>query len=98
MNIDTTKKYMVRSNGSGVWAGTIKELDGDTAVMTNARRVWYWEGAASLSELAQRGTSNPDGCKFPVPVEKVIVFNVLEIIMMTSDAWENIENVPIWTC
>jgi hypothetical protein len=66
--------------------------------MTDARRIWYWAGAASLSELAQRGTSNPKECKFPIPVEEVIVFNVLEIITMTADAWANIENVPIWTC
>ena len=47
---------MVRSKSAGVFAGTIEKLDGQTATLTKARRIWYWDGAASLSQLATDGT------------------------------------------
>ena len=89
-------RKIVRSNGAGVFFGEIKEKDGDRVVMTNARRIWYWEGAASLSQLAQEGTSNPSGCKFPVSVDEVEVFNVLEILSVTEKAAKSIDAVKVW--
>jgi len=35
----------------------IEKKDGSTVTLSNARRLWYWEGSASLSELAQYGTA-----------------------------------------
>ena len=91
-------RYVVRAKGSGVWAGEISERNSETSVtMKNARRLWYWSGASSLSEVAQSGVQNPSNCKFPVKVDEVYVTNVLEIIKMTEDAWENIERVEVWT-
>lgn len=89
-------RKIVRSNGSGVFFGEIKEKDGDRVVMTNARRIWYWEGAASLSQLAQEGTSNPSGCKFPVSVDEIEIFNVLEILSVTDKAAKSIDAVKVW--
>lgn len=89
-------RKIVRSNGAGVFFGEIKEKDGDRVVMTNARRLWYWEGAASLSQLAQEGTSSPSGCKFPVAVDEVEVFNVLEILSVTDKAAKSIDAVKVW--
>jgi len=51
---------IVRCNGSGVWTAEIVSREGDTAVLTKAIRLWYWNGAASLSELAQTGTKKPE--------------------------------------
>ena len=93
-----TKRYIVRARGSGVWAGEISERNSETAVtMINARRLWRWSGASSLSELAKSGVYRPQKCLFPVKVDEVYITNVLEIITMTNDAWENIEQVKIWT-
>ena len=89
-------RKIVRSNGAGVFFGEIKEKDGNRVVMTNARRIWYWEGAASLSQLAQEGTSDPSGCKFPVSVDEVEVFNVLEILSVTEKAAKSIDAVKVW--
>lgn len=89
-------RKIVRSNGAGVFFGEIKEKDGDRVVMTNARRIWYWEGAASLSQLAQEGTSSPSDCKFPVSVDEVEVFNVLEILSVTEKAAKSIDAVKVW--
>ena len=88
---------IVRTNSAGVFAGTFISRDGSEVVLSNARRLWYWEGAASLSELAQRGTSKPDNCKFPIAVEFVLLLGVIEILSVTSKAKKSIESVPIWS-
>lgn len=89
-------RKIVRANRAGVFFGNIESSEGDTVVMTNARRIWHWDGAASLSELAMHGTSNPEGCTFPCAVDKVKIFNVIEIIDVTEKAAASIDEVPEW--
>jgi hypothetical protein len=86
---------IVRTRSAGVFAGYLEELDGQTAHMVNARRIWYWSGAASLSQLALDGTSKPKDCKFPAPVT-VTLFEVIEILEVTKKAQESIEAVAVW--
>jgi hypothetical protein len=64
--------------------------------MKKARRIWYWEGAASLSQLAVDGPNKPNKCKFPVEVEEVILTEAIEIIPCTEKARLAIEAVPVW--
>jgi len=87
---------MVRTYSAGVFYGELKERNGKEATIMNARRVWYWTGAASLSQLAQSGTSNPGGCKFPQAVTEVILTEVIEIIPVTNAALITLNSVPIW--
>lgn len=94
---DLLKKYcMVRTYSAGVFAGIVEKLDGKVATLSDARRIWYWDGAASLSQLAVDGTSTPEKCKFPVPVDEVYLTEVIEIIPITDKARKSIEGVPIW--
>ena len=88
---------IVRTYSAGVFAGYIESREGKEVVVANARRLWRWSGAASLSQLAVDGTSNPGDCKFPVAVEKVILTEVIEIIPCTQKAKDSIGAVPIWT-
>ena len=88
---------VVRTVNAGVFAGTIRERKGDEIVLTDARRIWYWDGAASLSELAVRGVSKPQNCKFPCAVPVIALLGVIEIIPATAAARESIEGVPEWT-
>lgn len=99
-NKSPTPYVIVRSRGSGVFAGVLEDLRVSGGIvaadLTTARRIWYWAGAASLSELAAHGTARPDECKFPAPVT-VTVFEVVEIISCTPEARASIEAVPVWT-
>lgn len=90
---------IVRSESAGVAAGTLtdRSRDGSRAVLTGARRIWYWAGAASLSELATLGTSRPDDCKFPAPVDVVELLGVIEVLAVTPQARTSIERVPVWS-
>ena len=90
------KKVIVRGDRSGVFYGTLAEKDGREVKLTNCRRIWYWDGAASISQLAAEGTTRPNNCKFTVTVDEIIVMDVIEIIPCTDKASANIEGVREW--
>lgn len=90
------KYVIVRTYSAGVFAGNIESRNGQEVVLLNARRIWYWDGAASLSQLAIEGTNKPENCKFPIPVDKVELLNTIEILDVTSKAEKSIKEVPIW--
>lgn len=90
------KYCIVRTYSAGVFAGILQSLDGKVGTVTTARRIWYWEGAASLSQLATEGTSKPDGCKFPCEVPEVLLTEIIEVIPCTEKAIKSIEGVPVW--
>lgn len=87
---------MVRTYSAGVFLGTLKSREGKEVVLTDARRMWYWEGAASLSQLATYGTSKPKSCKFPAPVAEVLLTEAIEIIPATEAAIASIAAVNEW--
>ena len=91
-----TNKVIVRADRAGVFFGEIKERNGSEVVMTNVRRLWYWDGAASLSQLATEGVSKPQYCKFTVVVTKMTILGVIEIIPCTEQAVKSINSVPVW--
>ena len=47
--MENQKYYIVRGKNSGVFAGNIAKREGTEVTMTNVRRLWYWDGACSLS-------------------------------------------------
>lgn len=90
------KYYIVRCNRAGVFAGEIESRNGQEVILKNCRRLWYWDGACSLSELAMNGTKEPEKCKFTVKVKSIEVLEVIEIIECTKKAKESIEGVKVW--
>ena len=91
------KPYViVRTYSAGVFAGILERRNGKEVELSDARRIRYWEGAASLSELAVKGTSKPDKCKLPAPV-KVTLTEAIEILQTTAAAEKSIREVPTWT-
>lgn len=90
------KYYIVRAKDAGVFAGNIKERNGDEVTMTNVRRLWYWDGACSLSQLAVDGTKNPKSCKFTVTVPEMVILGVIEIIPCNDVAERSIKAVKEW--
>lgn len=89
-------KYIVRGDRSGVFFGEIKERNGKEVTMTNVRRLWYWDGAASISQLAQEGTVSPHNCKFTVTVDEILVLDAIEIDKCSKEAIKSIEAVAVW--
>lgn len=89
-------QYIVRTQSAGVFAGEIVSRAGKEVELKNARRLWYWAGAASLSQLAESGTSKPKECKFPEPVQQIVLTEAIEILSMTEKAVASIASVPVW--
>lgn len=90
------KYYVVRGDRSGVFAGNIKERNGREVVMTDVRRLWLWDGACSISQIALDGVAKPKGCKFTVTVDELIVLDAIEIIPCTDKAEKSIRGVAEW--
>ena len=76
--------------------GELIAQEGQEVTLKNARRIWYWDGAASLSQLAKDGTSNPSNCKFTVFVDSITILDAIEIIPCTDKAIKSIEEVRVW--
>ena len=96
MNTNIGKKVLIRGNRSGVEFGELVSQNGSEVTLKNARRIWYWDGAASLSQLAKDGTSNPSNCKFTVFVDSITILDAIEIIPCTGKAVKSIEEVKVW--
>lgn len=94
---DGLEYCMVRNTSAGVFAGYVESRNGKEVVLRNARRIWKWAGAASLSQLAMEGTSKPNECKFPIAVGRVVLTDAIEIINITERAKKSIEEVPVWS-
>ena len=88
--------FIIRCKEAGVFFGHIKSRDGGEAVLTDVRRIWYWDGAASLSQMAMEGVSKPRTCKFSVTVPEMIVLGVIELIPCTEQAVQSILGVATW--
>lgn len=90
------KYCIVRTYSAGVHAGVLAARNGKEVLLKDSRRLWRWEGAATLSQLAMEGSSTPDGCKFPVPVDEILATEAIEIIPCTPVAEKSIREVPAW--
>ena len=87
---------MVRTFTAGVFVGTFLHRDGKEFTIGNARRIWYWAGAATLSQLSLEGTNKPEVCQFPDPVPWVLLTEVVEVLPVSDRAKASIERVPPW--
>lgn len=94
--LDGMRFVIVRTYSAGVFAGYLESRNGKEVVLKKARRLWYWSGAASLSQLAMEGTNKPKECKFPVVMDRVELTEAIEIIDVTEKAKKSLDGVPVW--
>jgi hypothetical protein len=90
------KYVIVRTSSAGVFAGYLKKKVEQNVILLNARRLWYWDGAASLSQLAVEGVSKPQNCRFPCEVPEVELDQAIEILPVSKKAQDSINSVKIW--
>ena len=98
-NTVLNKKCIVRGDRSGVFFGKIVNISDDFKVVeiANCRRIWYWAGADSCSDLAIGGVTRPENCRFTKSVERLVISDAIEINVCTDKAIQNLEAVPEWT-
>lgn len=99
MKIEKGQHYIVRANGAGVFFGEIDEVNRETQTveMRNVRKLWSWNGANAVEELAVHGTTKPADCHFTVYVDEMTIFNALQILKCTDEAVKSINEVAVWS-
>ena len=96
-NIKGLEYCIVRTYSAGVFAGYYnRKTKGKEGVVFNARRLWYWKGANTLSELALKGVAYPNDCKFALELPEVNLKEIIEVIPCTNVAKDCIVSVKLW--
>ena len=90
------KKYVVRTRDAGVFYGEIESRNHEEVTMKNVRKLWYWNGACAVEQLAMEGVKCPNDCKFTVMVSSMIIANPIQIIEASETACKSIEAVSEW--
>lgn len=88
---------VVRTYSAGVFYGTLKNVDPDILILDKARRIWNWNGANSLSDVALYGVKDKDNTRICAPIDSHIINKWIEIIPMTEEAIKNLNKVKNWS-
>jgi hypothetical protein len=84
------KKYViVRTYSAGVHFGELVDRRGKEVDLANARRIWSWNGANTLHEIALAGVGK--GSHVSKAVSAISLTEAIEIIACTSDAVANLD-------
>lgn len=94
------KKVIIRSYGAGVFFGTLNEAepteDKWTVELLEVRRLWCWDGACSITQLAIDGTKSPEKCNFTQIEKSIVVSSVIELHACSEKAIQSIKKVKEW--
>lgn len=94
--IDGMECVLVRTYSAGVHFGYLKSRENKNVELVKSIRIWRWDGADSLSQIAVDGVGKPENCKFSVEVSSIILTEAIEIIALTEKARINLYNVKTW--
>jgi hypothetical protein len=97
ISIEGLPFVIVAAGIGGIHFGYLKERKGMEVTLINSRRIQYWDGAASISEMAVRGVSKPASCRFAPQVPEITLTQAVEIIPVCESAMKNLILVPVWT-
>jgi hypothetical protein len=90
------KPVIIRANVAGVHGGILESVDGTTATLKNAYRLWRVytrDKTGSISDIAANGLKPNGGHSIGAKLERVMIINPngLEIAQMTSDAYKSFD-------
>ena len=64
--------------------------------MTDVRKLWSWDGACAVEQLALDGTKAPGNCRFTVTIPEMTVRGAIQIIPCTDAASMSLRDVKEW--
>jgi hypothetical protein len=76
---ETGPEVLVRTYSAGVHIGTLAKREGREVSLTNARRLWSWSGAFTLSAVATKGVDRANS-RISVNVPEIILLDAIEIM------------------
>ena len=97
VSIDLSKIVLIRTYSAGVHFGTLKEHDRatNTVVLTNAKRLYRWSGACSLSQVAMDGI-DLNNSKISILVPEITLGRAIEVIPMSVIASTQMFEAQEW--
>ena len=94
---DTVKHVLVRTYSAGVHFGELVKREGQYVELRNARRIWAWKGANTLSDIAEKGLKHGKESKISLTVSSIILTQAIEIMPISASALKNLSEVAEWT-
>ena len=86
------KEVIVRTWSAGVHFGTLVRQEGTEVVLHDARRIWRWTEAFTLSAVAVNGVG--PASKLCVTVPETILTEAIEIIPCTEKSAAILRGLP----
>jgi hypothetical protein len=80
---------LVRTYSAGVHMGILASQNGKEITLTDARRLWRWRGANSLSEVSQKGVAQ-EWTRISEAVPLIALTEAVEIIPCSATARETL--------
>lgn len=93
--VNLSNIVLIRTYSAGVHFGELKSRDWKEVVLLNARRLWAWVGACSLSQVAADGVKIAES-KISVKVPEITLTEAIEIIPMSKTAAKMMMEAPEW--
>jgi len=94
---DGLEYVVVRTYSAGVHIGYLKARSGKGVTLISSRRIWSWQGANTLTDIALIGTTAPEKCKITARLPIIHLTEAIEIIPTTKEAFDCLEKVAEWT-
>jgi hypothetical protein len=87
---------VVRDHRSGVYAGRLEHHNqiAKTAILLDARKIWFWKGRLDTGDIALRGVG--EGSKMVDPVPKKELNEVVDISHTTPAGETALKEFPSW--
>lgn len=90
------KYVIVRADRAGVFFGILESKNGQEVTLKDVRKIYYWDGACAVEQLAVDGTNRPEKCKLTVVVDSIAVEGVIQVLPCTDKSIESLKNVKEW--
>ena len=89
------KRVIARIERAGVFHGTLDHIDNEIIRLKDARRIYYWNGALSVTDIAAKGIT---GGKVTIPVTTVEFMSdkIVELNECSAEATKSIESIKPW--
>ena len=85
------KYVVVRTYSAGVHVGTLVAKKGREVTLRNARRIWQWTGAFTLSEISQKGIAATSKVSCVVPT--IALTEAVEIIPCSAAGKKSLQGI-----
>ena len=88
------ERVIIRTYSAGVWFGTLSEKAGNEVILADARRMWYWKAAKSISLSAVAIHGIDKNASKIVEAVPSVWLEAIEIIPCSEDALKSIQGAP----